>query len=83
MSFAECPTCKQIVFETIVTVKDRSITQAEQLESTARHKTDLFLKENLGTLVDSLAVAPAGNDVLTLSGEVQELLLPLNVIVTL
>jgi hypothetical protein len=51
----------QIVFETIVTVKDRSITQAEQLESTARHKTDLFLKENLGKLVDSLAVAPAAN----------------------
>ena len=51
----------QIVFETIVTVKDRSITPAEQLESTARHKTDLFLKENLGKLVDSLAVAPAGN----------------------
>ena len=51
----------QIVFETIVTVKDRSIDPVQRLESTARHKPDLFLKENLGKLVDSLAVAPAGN----------------------
>jgi hypothetical protein len=51
----------QTVFETLVTIKNRSITPVAQLESAARYKTDLFLKENLGKLVDSFAVAPAGN----------------------